>query len=132
MTKLRSNRSRGASRSVPGEAIVSIPSSMVCFVVAIAIAALAGGRPAFATEILRCARFDQGELPVPIPSPYPSAIARADHISYAVKSAPYSVVFFGDSLTEGWDPPVWERYLAPRGVLNAGVSGDRTDNLLWR
>jgi hypothetical protein len=76
---------------------------MVCFVVAIAIAALASGRPAFATEILRCARFDQGELPVPVPSPYPSAIARADQLSYAVKSAPYSVDFFGDSLTEGWD-----------------------------
>jgi beta-glucosidase len=27
---------------------------------------------------------------------------------------------------------VWKDYLAPRGVLNAGVSGDRTDNLLWR
>ena len=27
---------------------------------------------------------------------------------------------------------MWEHYLAPRGVLNAGVSGDRTDNLLWR
>jgi len=49
-----------------------------------------------------------------------------------VKSSPYSVVFFGDSLTEGWDTAVWEHYLAPRGVLNAGVSGDRTDNLLWR
>jgi lysophospholipase L1-like esterase len=52
--------------------------------------------------------------------------------SHAVKSAPYSVVFFGDSLTEGWDTAVWERYLASRGVLKAGVSGDRTDNLLWR
>jgi beta-glucosidase len=100
--------------------------------VAITIAALSSGIPVFATEILRCARFDQGELPVPAPSPYPSAIARADQISHAVKSAAYSVVFFGDSLTEGWDTAVWEHYLAPRGVLNAGVSGDRTDNLLWR
>ena len=113
-------------------AIVSIPNPIVCLTVATAIAALAVGRPAFATEILRCARFDQGELPVPAPSPYPSAIARADRISYAIKSAPYSVIFFGDSLTEGWDTGVWEHSLAPRGVLNAGVSGDRTDNLLWR
>src|SRR6516162_3307470 len=74
-------------------AIVSIPNPIVCLTVATAIAALAVGRPAFATEILRCARFDQGELPVPAPSPYPSAIARADRISYAIKSAPYSVVF---------------------------------------
>ena len=62
-------------------AIVSIPNPIVCLTVATAIAALAVGRPAFATEILRCARFDQGELPVPAPSPYPSAIARADRIS---------------------------------------------------
>ena len=113
-------------------AIASIANPIVCLVVAIAIAALASGGPAFATEILRWAGFNQGELPVPVPSPYPSAIARADRISHSVKSAPHSVVFFGDSLTEGWDPAVWEQYLAPRGMLNAGVSGDRTDNLLWR
>jgi len=132
MAKLRRNRSRGAPLSAPSTPFTSTPNPIVCFVVAIAIAALASGRPAFAAEILRCARFDQGELPVPAPSPYPSAIARADRISHAVKSAPYSVVFFGDSLTEGWDTAVWEHYLTPRGVLNAGVSGDRTDNLLWR
>src|SRR6516225_8885872 len=127
----RMSRSRGLGAGLH-RAIVSIPNPIVCLTVATAIAALAVGRPAFATEILRCARFDQGELPVPAPSPYPSAIARADRISYAIKSAPYSVVFFGDSLTEGWDTAVWEHSLAPRGVLNAGVSGDRTDNLLWR
>ena len=42
------------------------------------------------------------------------------------------MLIFGDSLTEGWDATVWERSLAPRGALNAGVSGDRTDHLLWR
>src|SRR6516225_4916320 len=125
MAKLRRNRSRGAPLSAPSTPFTSTPNPIVCFVVAIAIAALASGRPAFAAEILRCARFDQGELPVPAPSPYPSAIARADRISHAVKSAAYSVVFFGDSLTEGWDTAVWEHYLAPRGVLNAGVSADR-------
>jgi lysophospholipase L1-like esterase len=132
MAKLRSNSSRGAPLSAPSKPIASIPNPIVCLVVAITIAALSSRSPAFAAEILRCARFDQGELPVPAPSPYPSAIARADRINHAVKSDPYSVVFFGDSLTEGWDTAVWQHYLAPRGVLNAGVSGDRTDNLLWR
>jgi beta-glucosidase len=132
MAKSKTKRSRDAPLSPPREALVSIPNPIVWLVVAIAIAALALGRPAFAAEILRCARFDQGELPIPVPSPYPSALARADRITYAVKSSPYSVVFFGDSLTEDWDTAVWEHYLAPRGVLNAGVSGDRTDNLLWR
>ena len=31
-----------------------------------------------------------------------------------------------------WDGAVWEGNLASRGALNAGVSGDRTENLLWR
>ena len=132
MAKLRSNRSRGAPLSAPGKAVACSPNPIVCLLVVIAIAALASGSAAFAIEVLRCERFDQGELPVPIPSPYPSAVARADRISDAVKSASHSIVFFGDSLTEGWDTAVWEHYLAPRGLLNAGVSGDRTDNLLWR
>ena len=93
MAKSKTKRSRDAPLSPPREAVVSVPNPIVWLVVAIAIAVLALGRPAFAAEILRCARFDQGELPIPVPSPYPSALARADRISYAVKSSPYSVVF---------------------------------------
>jgi len=67
-----------------------------------------------------------------MPSPYPSKLERLNSINQAVKSSRYSILFFGDSLTEGWDAAIWERSLAPRGALNAGVSGDRTDHLLWR
>lgn len=28
--------------------------------------------------------------------------------------------------------PVWEKYYAPRGAANLGISGDRTEHLLWR
>ena len=45
------------------------------------------------------------------------------------------MLFLGDSLTERfpYDAPVeWREHMQPRGVLNAGVSGDRTENLLWR
>jgi lysophospholipase L1-like esterase len=41
-------------------------------------------------------------------------------------------LFLGDSLTEGFDREVWEQHMAPRGVLNAGIGGDRTDHLRWR
>ncbi len=80
----------------------------------------------------RCGPFTHEQLPAPVPSPYPSAIERAKSINQAVKSSLYPILFFGDSLTEGWDAAVWEKSLAPRGALNAGASGDRTDNLLWR
>jgi lysophospholipase L1-like esterase len=107
-------------------------SSKLSLVVGAVIAGLVWGRSVCATEILRCARFDQGELPVPVPPPYPVALERLERISHEVKTIPYKILFFGDSLTEGWDTSVWNQYLAPRGALNAGVSGDRTDHLLWR
>ena len=101
-------------------------------VLATALAAFSYLEPASVAETLRCAKFSREELPAPMPPPYPSALERLKWINQTVKSARYSILFFGDSLTEGWDAKVWERSLAPRGALNAGVAGDRTDHLLWR
>ena len=45
------------------------------------------------------------------------------------------MLFLGDSLTERFPhdaPHVWRKHMQPHDVLNAGVSGDRTENLLWR
>ena len=112
----------GAPRAVPGRD----------FRLAAALAAFACLEPAFATETLRCTMFSREEIPAPVQSQYPSALERLKLINRAVKSTRYSILFFGDSLTEGWDATIWERSLASRGALNAGVSGDRTDHLLWR
>lgn len=46
-----------------------------------------------------------------------------------------TVVFVGDSITEGWEKrgaPVWEKYYAHRSALNLGIGGDRTQHVLWR
>jgi lysophospholipase L1-like esterase len=42
------------------------------------------------------------------------------------------VVFLGDSITEGWDPTVWQKRIAPLKAANFGIGGDMTQNLLWR
>lgn len=45
------------------------------------------------------------------------------------------VVFLGDSITQGWEGPgaeVWARKFAPLGAVNFGISGDRTQHVLWR
>lgn len=46
------------------------------------------------------------------------------------------VVFLGDSITEWWGTILgarsWESRLAPLGAADFGVSGDLTQNLLWR
>ncbi len=83
-------------------------------------------------EALRCGRFSRGEIPAATPRTDRHALARLEQINETIRSAPHSAIFFGDSLTEGWDAGIWQQQLAPRGLLNAGIAGDRTDHLLWR
>lgn len=45
------------------------------------------------------------------------------------------VVLLGDSITHAWEDKgfeIWQREFAPRGGLNLGYGGDRTENVLWR
>jgi beta-glucosidase len=87
---------------------------------------------------LRCGAFTAVPLDPPAPRAESWATASFDRIDQAVKTQPYRVLFLGDSITERWQlplwdaKPVWDANMAPRGVLNAGVSGDRTEHLLWR
>ena len=81
---------------------------------------------------LRCLPFTKAALPAPIRQADPHATERSQLINEQVKSASDTILFFGDSLTEDWDSPIWEQHFAARGALNAGIRGDRTENLLWR
>ena len=54
-----------------------------------------------------------------------SRVAARD-MSYA------TMVFLGDSLTQGWDLPNWEANYGQRGAANFGVNGDFVQGLLWR
>ncbi|HTZ36102.1 MAG TPA: GDSL-type esterase/lipase family protein [Stellaceae bacterium] len=100
-----------------------------------AAALLAAAAPAQAQP--RCGPFNSWAEP-PTPRTEPEAIATFHRINAAVKAKPYRLLFLGDSITERWDEPVWgakrvwDANLAPRGVLDAGVSGDRTAHLRWR
>ena len=45
------------------------------------------------------------------------------------------VLFMGDSITDFWrnrGSKVWAQYYAPRHAANFGISGDRTEHVLWR
>ncbi|WP_338662843.1 GDSL-type esterase/lipase family protein [Pararoseomonas sp. SCSIO 73927] len=42
------------------------------------------------------------------------------------------MIFIGDSITQFWDPPVWEARFGSRGAANFGVGGDFTQGVLWR
>lgn len=47
----------------------------------------------------------------------------------------YDIEFIGDSITQGWEgagKKVWQQFYGKRKVINMGVSGDRTQHVLWR
>lgn len=57
-------------------------------------------------------------------------------------SSPPDLIFLGDSITQSWGgpgravhaaaPAVWEQHYGARRAANFGISGDRTQHLLWR
>jgi beta-glucosidase len=85
-----------------------------------------------------CGSFTTARLDPPAPRTESWAIPIAQNVNIAVKTQPYRALFLGDSITQRWElplwdaKPVWDANMKPRGVLNAGVSGDRTEHLLWR
>lgn len=96
---------------------------------------LAAALPANAQ--VKCGAFNSFAEP-PAPRTEPEAVGTFHRINAKVKTEPHRILFLGDSITERWDEPlwgskrIWDANLAPRGVLNAGVSGDRTAHLRWR
>jgi lysophospholipase L1-like esterase len=98
---------------------------------ALLVAAASGGL-ARAADSQPCAPFTREGPPQPTSRSDPRGLQGLERINQAVKNVPHSVLFLGNSLTEGWGPASWATSLAPRGVLNAGISGDFTDHVLWR
>ncbi|MEY3479363.1 MAG: hypothetical protein RIQ71_138 [Verrucomicrobiota bacterium] len=72
---------------------------------------------------------------VPVPRDKPGWMERHESINAKVKQGGVDLIYIGDSIvqyfeTEGLE--VWNRYYAPRKALNLGISGDRTEHVLWR
>jgi beta-glucosidase len=47
----------------------------------------------------------------------------------------FDVLLIGDSITQGWEgkgKAAWEKHIAPFKAANFGISGDRTEHVLWR
>ena len=50
-------------------------------------------------------------------------------------SGSHDLIFIGDSITQGWQgkgKATWDKYYRNRKVLNLGISGDRTQHVLYR
>lgn len=53
----------------------------------------------------------------------------------AAEQGDASLLFIGDSITQGWEgggKDVWAKAFSPRGAINLGISGDRTQHVIWR
>ncbi|MHC4463099.1 MAG: ankyrin repeat domain-containing protein [Planctomycetota bacterium] len=60
---------------------------------------------------------------------------RHDAINEQLKKGNVGLLFVGDSITQGWEnvgKEIWAKYYAPNNAVNMGISGDRTQHVLWR
>jgi lysophospholipase L1-like esterase len=60
---------------------------------------------------------------------------RHNTINHRVKETPDSqLIFVGDSITHFWEkfPEQWNQYFGQYKPLNLGISGDKTQHVLWR
>jgi lysophospholipase L1-like esterase len=101
----------------------------------LSVSLLTASGPAWAQAAVPCGPFTPDVLAAPEPREARWPVQRFEKIKAAVRTIRHRVLFLGDSITERFEtdaPEVWRAHMAPRGVLNAGVSGDRTEHLLWR
>ncbi|HEY6167577.1 MAG TPA: platelet-activating factor acetylhydrolase IB subunit [Verrucomicrobiae bacterium] len=62
-------------------------------------------------------------------------VKRHDGFVAEAKKGGIDVLFLGDSITDGWrskGKAVWDKNFAPLKAANFGISGDRTQHVLWR
>jgi lysophospholipase L1-like esterase len=76
------------------------------------------------------------ENPVfPLPADPGRWLQRHEAINARVKQGNVDLIFIGDSITEGWEDAgreTWDKFYGPRNAVNLGISGDRTQHVLWR
>ncbi len=61
--------------------------------------------------------------------------ARYKEVKRQLQNNPCDLFFVGDSITEGWEregKQLWTELFLPLKAVNFGISGDRTDHVLWR
>ncbi len=60
---------------------------------------------------------------------------RHEEFLKVAKAGGVDLLFLGDSITDGWrggGKAVWDKNFAPLKAANFGISGDRTEHVIWR
>jgi len=61
--------------------------------------------------------------------------ARHREFNARIKQGNVDLIFIGDSITHRWErqgKQLWDKYYGRRNAVNLGISGDRTQHVLWR
>ncbi len=65
----------------------------------------------------------------------PRWMERHESMNARVKEGNVDLLMIGDSITHWWETAgrkVWDKYYGDRNAVNLGISGDRTQHVLWR
>ena len=76
--------------------------------------------------------FNAATNPVPLGAGW---VRRHEGFVAQAKQGGIDILFMGDSITDFWrnrGSNVWNQYYAPQHPANFGISGDRTEHVLWR
>lgn len=60
---------------------------------------------------------------------------RHESMNARVAKGNVDLVLIGDSITQGWEgagAKVWKKHYGERNAVNLGISGDRTQHVIWR
>lgn len=71
----------------------------------------------------------------PASRPQDGWLKRQDLLNQRAQAGDGQLVFIGDSITQGWEgsgKEVWDEFYGKRKAINLGISGDRTQHVLWR
>jgi beta-glucosidase len=79
--------------------------------------------------------FAENSAIVPVGRTNETWIQRHESINQQARQGHIDLIYVGDSIVEHFDhqgKEVWDHYYAGRNALNLGISGDRTEHVLWR
>ena len=100
----------------------------------------------FSVSLCLCVALADTTLPSTQPTPADPTVAAAKKGSARFfqlhqkfldrgRQGPIDLLFLGDSITEFWGTTgktVWAKYYGDKNAANFGISGDRTEHVLWR
>jgi beta-glucosidase len=81
------------------------------------------------------AGFADNSAVVPVGRTNANWLQRHEAMNQQARQGHIDLIYVGDSIVEHFDnqgKAVWDHYYAGRNALNLGISGDRTEHVLWR